>query len=69
MQPYYYEPLTPHPDDRLGSEFRVDPDDIGEIAAGYAKKFGRKWDGEWRGPDDPTLAEFALGLDASTTGP
>ena len=69
IQPYYFAPLTPHPDDRLGSQFRIDPDDISDIGVDYAKKFGRKWRGEWHGPDDPTLAEFAIGLEASTIGP
>ena len=69
VQPYYYAPLTPHPDDRLGSEFRVDPDDINDMIQRYAKKVGRKRVTEWKGPDDPTLAEFAIGLEGSSVRP
>ena len=66
FQPYYFRPLTPHPEDRPIGEFRIDPDDLSDIVTAFEKQFDRKWFGEWIGSDDPTLAEFALGLSAST---
>ena len=66
MQPYYFEPLTPHPSDRPIGGFRVDADDLSDIVIAFEKAFDRKWSGEWVGPDDPTLLEFAVGLTNST---
>jgi hypothetical protein len=67
FQPCYFEPLTPYPDDRPIGEFRIDPDDLSDMVTDFEKKFGRRWRGEWIGPEDPTLTEFARGLMDSTS--
>ena len=67
FKPYYFQSLTPYPDDRPVREFRIDPDDLSDIVTDFEKQFGRQWTGEWIGPDDPTLTEFALGLMDSTS--
>jgi hypothetical protein len=46
---------------------RIDSDDLSDMAMKFEKQFGRRWVGKWIGPDDPTLAEFAVGLLASTS--
>lgn len=66
VQPYYFNPLQPDPEDRLIEEFRVDGDDLSDIARRFEEKFSRKFIGEWHGPADPTLTEFALSLLLST---
>jgi hypothetical protein len=66
FQPYYFAPLTPYPDDRPISEFKIDSDDLSDIVASFEKRFDRRWNGKWIGSDDPTLTEFASGLMAST---
>ena len=67
FQPYYFSPLTPYPEDRPFSDMRIDGDDLSDIVTEFEKKFHRHWGGEWVGPEDPTLIEFALALSASTT--
>ena len=66
MQPYYFAPLTPHPDDRPISTLRVDPDDLSDMVMEFEGQFDRRWIGKWVGPEDPTLIAFATGLLAST---
>jgi hypothetical protein len=68
VQSYYHPPLTPHPDDRLSSEFNVDDDDIDDMIERYARKVGARVRA-WNGPTDPTLAQFAIGLEAMTAAP
>jgi hypothetical protein len=67
LQPYYFAPLTPYPEDRPVSEMRIDPDDLSDIVTTFERQFSRKWVGKWVGPDDPTLVEFAVGLLNSTS--
>lgn len=66
MQPYYFAPLTPYPNDRPIGDMRVDPEDLSDIVLEFEGQFGRQWIGEWVGPEDPTLNELAFGLLAST---
>jgi hypothetical protein len=67
IEPYYFAPLTPYPEDRPVKQFRIDTDDLSDMVTKFEKKFGRKWVGKWVGPDDPTLIEFAHGLLDSTS--
>jgi hypothetical protein len=67
FQPYYVAPLTPYPEDHPISEFKIDGDDLSDMVITFEKKFNRRWRGKWIGPDDPTLAEFAVALIDSTT--
>lgn len=66
FQPYYLAPLTPYPADRPVSEMRIDGDDLSDMVTTFEKRFSRKWIGEWVGPKDPTLLEFAIALMNST---
>jgi hypothetical protein len=66
VQCYYFKPLQPDPQDRLIGEFRVDGDDLNDIAVAFEQRFRRKFRGEWQGPADPTLTEFAQSLLSST---
>ena len=63
---YYFKPLQPDPEDRLIGDFRIDGDDLSDIAVRYEQGFLRKLRGEWQGPADPTLTEFAQSLISST---
>ena len=67
FQPYYFAPLTPYPEDRPISEMRIDGDDLSEMVTKFEKKFDRRWNGKWVGPDDPTLLDFAIALMNSTS--
>jgi hypothetical protein len=66
MQPYYFKPLTPYPEDRPVTGLRIDGDDLSEMVTDFEKQFSRVWCGKWIGPDDPTLTEFARALIDST---
>jgi len=67
FQPYYFKPLTPYPTDRPIGDFKIDGDDLSDMVTRYEKQFNRRWCGKWVGPDDPTLADFAVALTDSTT--
>ncbi|WP_395622292.1 hypothetical protein [Sphingomonas daechungensis] len=66
IEPYYFAPLTPHPEDHLVSDMRIDSDDLSDIVMEFEHQFDRRWLGSWVGPEDPPLAEFAVGLLNST---
>lgn len=39
MRPYYFDPLTPRPEDRVETTMRIDPDDIADLAILYCERF------------------------------
>ena len=63
---YYFEPLTPDPNDRWEGTMRIDPDDLEDVTAKFWKQQG------WMKPTpknpvvlpgDSSLLEYALWLD------
>jgi len=63
LLPYYTQSLKPHPSDRIGSDLKVDSDDLSEIAIDYEKQFARRFSkNPIDCPADPSICEFALSL-------
>ena len=66
VQPYYFKPLTPAPNDRWESTMRIDPEDLSDITEKYWKE--QSWEqpateNPVQLPADPSLLEYALWLD------
>lgn len=64
IQPYYFAPLTPRPDDTLIGLVRVDPEDIPDLFDDFAKERGVvPPPGALLASTDPTWLELAHWLD------
>ena len=62
-EPYYFQPLTPYPSDRIYGDLKIDPDDISYLAMDFENRFKVKFGcARIDCPDDPTIAELALAL-------